>query len=293
MELINYSFIIPHKNIASLLERCLNSIPRREDIQIIVVDDNSDANKVDFNSFPGSNDSNVEVIFTKEGRGAGYARNVGLKHAKGKWLLFADADDFFNEGFLVHTDRYLDSDNDIIYWSINSVYSETLEPADRGVYINDYIMKAAQGDINSTDLVRYKFLYPSAKMIRKKLVDDNSIFFDEVPASNDTMFGVKVGANAQKVAFDTFQLYCLTLRKDSLVTSYTYRNLKSRLDVSFVLYYYLKNIGKERYAQSSIGHLLQIRHASYHKFVCDFFLVLRKLPFKVVLCQINQVFHRL
>lgn len=293
MKEINYSIIIPHKNIPSLLQRCLDSIPQRDDIQIVIVDDNSSSEKVNFDDFPAKNRKNTEVYFTKEGKGAGYARNVGLKHAIGKWLLFADADDFFNEGFLVHTDKYLDSDNDIIYWSINSVYSETLEPADRGVYINEYIMKAAQGDINSTDFVRYKFLYPSAKMIRKKLVDDNNIFFDEVPASNDTMFGVKVGSKAQKVAFDTFQLYCLTLRKNSLVTSYSYRNLKSRLNVSFVLYYYLKNIGKEKYAQSSIGHLLQIRHASYHKFVCDFFLVLKKLPFEVVLCQINQVFHRL
>ena len=285
----NYSIIIPHKNIPELLQRCLDSIPKREDIQIIVVDDNSDTNKVDFNSFPGSND---EVILTKEGRGAGYARNVGLKHAKGKWLLFADADDFFNEGFLNQTDKYLESDKDIIYWSINSVYSETLEPADRGMHVNAFIEKAVQGDKDSIDFLRYKFLYPSAKMIRKKFVDDNSFFFDEVPASNDTMFGVKVGSNAKKVGFDTFQLYCLTLRKNSLVTSYTYRNLRSRLDVSFVLYKYLKELGKEQYAQSSISHLLQIRHASYLKFFCDFFVVLRKLPLKVVLCQINQVFHR-
>lgn len=289
----NYSIIIPHKNIPALLERCLNSIPHRDDIQIIVVDDNSDANIVDFNSFPGSNDSSVEMIFTKEGRGAGYARNVGLKHAKGKWLLFADADDFFNDGFLDQTDKYLDSDNDIIYWSINSVYSETLEPADRGMYFNQYIEKAAQGEENSRDYVRYKFLYPSAKMVRRSLVEENRISFDEVPASNDTMFGVKIGANAKKIAFDTFQLYCLTVRKNSLVTSYSYGNLRSRLNVSFDLYYYLLKIGKQEYAQSSIEHLLQIRHASYFKFFCDFFVVLRKLPFKVVLCQISQVFHRL
>ena len=39
---INYSIIIPHKNIPELLVRCLNSIPEREDIQVIVVDDCSD-----------------------------------------------------------------------------------------------------------------------------------------------------------------------------------------------------------------------------------------------------------
>ena len=86
--MINYSIIIPHKNIPDLLQRCLNSIPRRTDIQIIVVDDNSDPKKVDFEHFPGVGEKCVEVYFTKEGKGAGYARNMGLKYAKGKWLLF-------------------------------------------------------------------------------------------------------------------------------------------------------------------------------------------------------------
>ena len=41
----NYSFVIPHHNSPTLLNRCLDSIPQREDIEIIVVDDNSDADK--------------------------------------------------------------------------------------------------------------------------------------------------------------------------------------------------------------------------------------------------------
>ena len=36
-----YSFVIPHKNSLDLLQRCLDSIPVRSDIEIIVVDDNS------------------------------------------------------------------------------------------------------------------------------------------------------------------------------------------------------------------------------------------------------------
>ena len=36
-EEIVYSIIIPHKNIPDLLRRCLDSIPQRPDIQIIVV----------------------------------------------------------------------------------------------------------------------------------------------------------------------------------------------------------------------------------------------------------------
>ena len=37
----SFSIIIPHKGIPDLLMRCLRSIPVSEDIQVIVVDDNS------------------------------------------------------------------------------------------------------------------------------------------------------------------------------------------------------------------------------------------------------------
>ncbi len=58
---IVYSIIIPHKNIPLLLQRCLDSIPQREDIQIIVVDDNSSSDIVDFSNFPGRNKVGVEI----------------------------------------------------------------------------------------------------------------------------------------------------------------------------------------------------------------------------------------
>ena len=40
--MFTYSVVIPHKNCVPLLQRCLNSIPKRNDIQVIVVDDVSD-----------------------------------------------------------------------------------------------------------------------------------------------------------------------------------------------------------------------------------------------------------
>ena len=92
-----YSFIIPHHNSPELLNRCLDSIPKREDIQIIVVDDNSAEDKR-----PCVKRDDVEVIYidAEHTKGAGRARNYGLKAAKGKWLLFADCDDYYNDGFL-------------------------------------------------------------------------------------------------------------------------------------------------------------------------------------------------
>ena len=103
---INYSIIIPHKNCPDLLNRCLGSIPLRDDIHIIIVDDNSDNDKK-----PQYDRNNMEIIFldAEHSRGAGHARNVGLNRAKGKWLLFADADDYYCEHGFEILDKYLDS----------------------------------------------------------------------------------------------------------------------------------------------------------------------------------------
>lgn len=78
MNTILLTVLIPHKNNQVLLEKCLSSIPLRDDIQVIVVDDNSDPEIVDFNHFPRWSGINYECYFTKEGRGAGFARNEGL-----------------------------------------------------------------------------------------------------------------------------------------------------------------------------------------------------------------------
>ena len=63
----HYSIIIPHKNTPRLLERCLYSIPTWDEIQIIIIDDNSNSESVDFSHFPGNGRKNTEVLFTKEG----------------------------------------------------------------------------------------------------------------------------------------------------------------------------------------------------------------------------------
>ena len=129
----NYTFIIPHKNSPELLYRWLESIPSRDDIQIIIVDDNSDPKIVNQDNFPFKIRKNVEVIFNKYSKGAGYARNLGLQLAIGKRQLFPDADDFYVDGFIDILDNKVNSDNDIIYFD---VFSYENNKKCKHVYIN-------------------------------------------------------------------------------------------------------------------------------------------------------------
>lgn len=96
-----FSIIIPHKDIPDLLMRCLRSIPVSEDIQVIVVDDNSADADTYLDKCPELSRPYLEFVRTTKGKGAGYARNVGLDHAKGKWLLFADAEGSVRKGSML------------------------------------------------------------------------------------------------------------------------------------------------------------------------------------------------
>jgi len=229
---INYSIIIPHKNIPELLQRCLSSIPRRSDIQIIIVDDNSDPSKVDFEKFPGQNDPCIEVIYTKEGKGAGYARNIGITKAAGKWLLFADADDFYNYCINDIFDEYVNSNADIIYFRHNSLDSDTYEITYRCPYINVYIDYWLDQSKRIDDLLRYKNTIPWAKIIKKNIVEKYDIIFDETSISNDVTFSYLVGFYAKNICADKRALYCNTVRQGSI--QYTNQNIENKLDVIFV-----------------------------------------------------------
>lgn len=238
---INYSIIIPHKNIPELLQRCLNSIPRRDDIQVIVVDDNSDPDKVDFEHFPGLGEKCVEVYFTKEGKGAGYARNVGLQHVKGKWLLFADADDFFNSCFLSAVDKHLNSYYDIIYFAVNSVFSATLAPSNRCNPHNQILEDAlARNDYN---LLRYYKYEPWGKMIKTSLVKKNHLNFEETFVSNDVRFSIILGYFAKNISVDLLPIYCVTVRRGSLIFLINKRNIDTRLAVACGINSFLREKG--------------------------------------------------
>jgi glycosyltransferase involved in cell wall biosynthesis len=255
MESFIFSIIIPHKNIPDLLQRCLDSIPRREDIQIIVVDDNSDENQVDFNNFPGLNDKHVELYLTKEGKGAGYARNVGLIHAKGKWLLFADADDFFTENAFNLFFAYKDSFHDIIYFKVTSCYSDTYEPANRCDRTNQLIESFFHQKNDAENKLRCGHRAPWGKMIKTELVNKNEICFDEVLSADDMMFSTVTSITASSVNVVNAPVYCTTVRKGSIEHTSSYEKLLSRYLVFLRVNEFLRKKGKHKYQNHTIQHI--------------------------------------
>ncbi len=227
-----FSVIIPHHNLPRLLDRCLASIPLRDDMEVIIVDDNSDPAIVDFDNFPGHDRPDVKLIFSKEGHWAGNARNKGIKAATGKWLIFADSDDFFNFCFPDLLDKYADSDADIVFFRANSLDSETYSVSDRECNINRYFDTYLNGDKQYGDyLLRYAWGEPWAKFYRASLIRDNNILFDDTPIHEDTIFTYSAGHLARTIVADPHCIYCVTTRQGSLSKSQSDEKLLTKVAV--------------------------------------------------------------
>lgn len=261
-----YSIIIPHKDIPELLQRCLDSIPRRDDIQIIVVDDNSNPAKVDFNHFPGMNEQCVEIYLTKEGKGAGYARNVGLKYVKGKWVLFADADDYFNYCLLDALDSYMLSNADIVFFNANSVNTDTYINTSRAAQINRFINEYDTDLERAIYNLRFQFGEPWAKMIKHDLIICNGIRFDETIVHNDTWFSFMIGYYAKAISVDHRAIYCVTVRPGSISSYINSEKLVVRCNIFTKVAEFCKKEGIRTYEKRHIYSLFDLYKMDKEKF---------------------------
>ncbi len=94
------SIVVPVYNVEKYIEHCVVSLFEQdfEDIEYIFVNDCTPDNSVKIlesiiEKYPNRK-PNVKIIHHKENRGLGWARNTGLKHATGKYVLHTDSDDW-------------------------------------------------------------------------------------------------------------------------------------------------------------------------------------------------------
>lgn len=257
----SFTIIIPHYNIPELLQRCLNSIPDIEDIQVIVVDNNSSPDKVDFGHFPGLDRTFTKVIFDKEGRGAGHARNLALPYIETKWVLFSDSDDFMQPNFYQELLKYRDCDADIVVFKANSVDSDSLLPTHRDEALNHNIDCFFRGEVTPA-YVALNHSAPWCKLVSSDLIRKHHVDFQETMRANDVLFSTKIACYAEKILVSDVAIYTITTRPGSLAHKgmTDFNNLSDRVDVFIGRNQFLKSQGFE--ASSLIPNILAARKIS-------------------------------
>lgn len=244
MATFNYSIIIPHYNIPDRLIKLLESIPQRDDLEVIVVDDKSDSRLEEFDSCKKEFETErcIFVANTSKFKGAGMCRNIGIELARGKWLLFADSDDMFTDNFYEVINENRDSQDDIIFFMPTSVNSDTGRLSNRHeefcVLLNKYLVDAS---FDNELLLRYHIVSPWSKMIRRTMVMENNIRFNNSRVANDMMFCRKIGLFAGKISVKNDVIYVVTEREGSLTKLISKDNYEIRLNEFILCANYVRN----------------------------------------------------
>ncbi len=122
------SVIIPVYNVEKYLRRCLDSVLNQtfSDWEAICVNDGSPDNSATILNEYASRDKRFKVI-NKENGGLSDARNVGMQHAHGEYILFLDSDDFIHPQTMEITHFFAMRDGtDIVSFTYDRIYRPQL-----------------------------------------------------------------------------------------------------------------------------------------------------------------------
>ena len=191
MEKPKISVIIPAYNSESSIELCVSSIKSqnfsREKYEIIVVDDGSTDKTVML-----AKDAGADYVIPAGHNSSGMARNIGVKHSRGKIVAFIDSDCIAKEGWLKTISKELES-NDVIGGPVMNGRT------DSAVAWAEYLMEFSEfHEYKKRSIVNF---VPACNLVCKKKVFDLVGGFQEGRITEDVLFGHSLKKAGFKVVF--------------------------------------------------------------------------------------------
>lgn len=195
MNNIKLSIIIPVKDEARFIARCLDSIVKQnsDEIEIIVVDDGSTDGTTEIMKNYYDN-KNFNFYRSDKSQGVSMARNAGIDLAKGEYITFLDADDQYLDESIVKMLKATDLNRDIVGFNYyKCIDGKLMLSKNRN---NDKGLYSITNRPNSYCMVWNK-------IYRHKFIDDNSISFKAgLQFGEDELFNIKCLLESD--------IYCLT-----------------------------------------------------------------------------------
>lgn len=240
--MMNYSIIVPYYDKYDLFKKAVDSIPDRDDIQVVIVD--NAPHSLDKKLIPRKENAKVIYITSSPDKGAGCARNEGLRHVAARYILFLDADDYFASEAFTAFDRYLEKDYDIVFFQPTSVYLSDNSLSDRHIDYEHMIKEYLTS--HDERRLRYRWDSPWAKLYRADFVLGGNFYFEEKPVGNDAWFSLQTGHNAKKITVDYSVVYVVTEGKtgQSLTKKISKENVLIRYEGAIRINKFLKKIGQ-------------------------------------------------
>jgi glycosyltransferase involved in cell wall biosynthesis len=186
------SIVIPIYNVEPYLCRCIDSILAQTfiDFECILVDDGSPDNCPAICDKYAKKDGRIIVIH-QENKGTAFARDEGIKRAKGELLTFVDSDDWLEVNALdLLYNKQRETSADLVIGGMKKIYVSRIR----------YYLFPLKTFSRDDDVLVYYFLYPCAtvwgKLYKRELFNGYS-----VPTTNmgeDGITNVQVFSKVKK-----------------------------------------------------------------------------------------------
>lgn len=214
------SVIIPVYNAEKYLGICLESllIQMLSDFEVIVVDDcSTDSSLAIADSYLERFGGRLKIIALPENTGSGAVpRNVGLEHASGKYVFFADADDLLIDEALETLYNCAEEYRaDAIYMEKCFMCGEELLPKNlelaawaRAVLTDKLSLESRHISKRVHMLMNSHFYWPPwTKFVRRDFLITNNIIFPRMLIAEDAVWTIKIVCLAEKLLRVPIPLY--------------------------------------------------------------------------------------
>lgn len=240
------SLIIPVYNAEKDLAQCLESIVTQDDhnFEVILVDDGSTDHSIKIANTYKNKIKSFRII-KQANSGSGGARNNGILHSKGEFILFLDSDDYVSNNYISLLRQKQQSGN------YNMVCGQYKLVSESGIDMSDPMKTPPQFNpplvFHEEVLGAYERCVPWAKLFRKSDYLKAGIIFPRNIPHEDWFFTYKLARKLKSIGFVKDQVYYWRQRKGSTSLSMS----KTHIDILPFLrndtYLYLKqNVGTRR-----------------------------------------------
>ena len=216
MEKIKVSVILPVYQVEQYLGICVESVINQsyQNLEIILVDDGSTDKSGEICDEFASRDKRICVIH-KANEGVSTARNVGIKHATGDYICFADSDDILEKDYVSYLlEMALDNGVDV---AVTTDFFTTFG----GKQVARDCVKVVSGEDAAADILYYHIpIGCYCKMFKRSyLIDKEILFYPDVYIGEGFNFNVLAFSKTDKVAIGHRKVYCY--RRDNASSAMT------------------------------------------------------------------------
>ncbi len=211
--MIKLSIIIPIYNSEKYLERCVDSCLNQglseSEYEILLCNDGSTDNGPEI-AKELANKHNCIKIFSQENQGAGMARNLGLQHAKGQYVMFVDSDDYIKPNSLSQPlCSCLEMKLDVCRYGLINILINTGESWPLAKTIESGVLYNGKDLISNPNV---PFDTACSALYRMDFLLNNQIEFSKLSSSEDVYFTLNVYLYAERIMYVDTEVYVYEIK---------------------------------------------------------------------------------